>query len=95
MARPSLATMARSGLLPTPMAKLDGAGADRNSPTLYTMARDGLLGDGLATAVGGKLNPQFVEWMMGFPLDWTAEPAAVDSKPSGTASSRRRRAQRS
>jgi hypothetical protein len=28
-------------------------------------------GDGLATAVGGSLNPTFVEWMMGLPRDWT------------------------
>ena len=28
-------------------------------------------GDGLATAVGGKLNPTWVEWLMGFPLGWT------------------------
>jgi hypothetical protein len=28
-------------------------------------------GDGLATAVGGALNPTFVEWMMGLPRDWT------------------------
>lgn len=28
-------------------------------------------GDGLATAVGGTLHPQFVEWMMGLPRDWT------------------------
>ena len=29
-------------------------------------------GDGLATAVGGSLNPTWVEWLMGFPLGWTA-----------------------
>ena len=28
-------------------------------------------GDGLATKVGGKLNPMWVEWLMGFPLGWT------------------------
>lgn len=28
-------------------------------------------GDGLATVVGGKLNPTWVEWLMGFPLGWT------------------------
>ena len=26
----------------------------------------------LAWAIGGKINPQFTEWMMGFPLDFTA-----------------------
>lgn len=33
-------------------------------------------GDGLATAVGGKLNPEWVEWLMGYPTGWT------DLKPS-------------
>lgn len=28
-------------------------------------------GDGPATQVGGKLNPTWVEWLMGWPLDWT------------------------
>jgi DNA (cytosine-5)-methyltransferase 1 len=28
-------------------------------------------GDGLATQVGGKLNPMWVEWLMGWPLGWT------------------------
>jgi len=28
-------------------------------------------GDGLATVVGGKLNPTWVEWLMGFPTGWT------------------------
>ena len=28
-------------------------------------------GDGLATQVGGKLNPTWVEWLMGWPLGWT------------------------
>lgn len=29
-------------------------------------------GDGLATQVGGVLNPTWVEWLMGFPAEWTA-----------------------
>lgn len=29
-------------------------------------------GDGLATQMGGRLNPRFLEWMMGLPIDWTA-----------------------
>jgi hypothetical protein len=37
-------------------------------------------GDGLATQVGGPLNPQFVEWLMGYPLEWTALP--VSEMPS-------------
>jgi hypothetical protein len=34
---------------------------------------------------GGPLNPQWVAWLMGFPIDWTSLP------PSGTRSSRRSR----
>ena len=29
-------------------------------------------GNGLATVVGGTLNPTWVEWLMGFPLNWTS-----------------------
>ena len=40
-------------------------------------------GDDLPTQVGGQLNPMWVEWLMGFPLGWTALDA------SETPSSRR------
>jgi hypothetical protein len=39
----------------------------------------------LNAAVGGKLNPTWVEWLMGFPLGWT------DLDPSEMPSSRRSR----
>lgn len=29
-------------------------------------------GDGLATVVGGALNPTWVDWLMGWPLNWTS-----------------------
>ena len=29
-------------------------------------------GDGLATVVGGALNPTWVEWLMGYPQNWTS-----------------------
>tara|TARA_R110000751_G_scaffold304328_1_gene419751 strand:- start:495 stop:713 length:219 start_codon:yes stop_codon:yes gene_type:complete len=33
----------------------------------------------LNAQVGGKLNPQWVEWLMGWPIGWTAlEPLAMD-----------------
>jgi hypothetical protein len=59
---------------------------NRNTPTLTAQAnwatptvcgnynRKGASktsGDGLATQVGGKLNPMWVEWLMGWPLGWT------------------------
>jgi hypothetical protein len=52
-----------SGLWPTPTAhnaKETNAPSEakRNEPTL-------------ASRVGGKLNPTWVEWLMGFPLEWT------------------------
>jgi hypothetical protein len=34
-----------------------------------TQGRDG--GQNLQTAIGGSLNPTWVEWLMGFPLGWT------------------------
>jgi hypothetical protein len=40
-------------------------------------------GEQLPNAVGGPLNPTWVEWLMGFPLGWT------DCGPSETRSSRK------
>ena len=54
---------------PTPTAA-DGMGGPGSS------GREG--GDNLRTAVGGQLNPTWVEWLMGFPPGWTAlEPSAT------------------
>ena len=47
---------------PTPTQR-DGMGGPGNS------GRDG--GDNLRTAIGGSLNPEWVEWLMGFPVGWT------------------------
>ncbi len=58
---------------PTPRAS--------GGPTVYLRTRkDGgkntnleeVLGDRCPETVGGKLNPTWVEWLMGFPLEWTA-----------------------
>lgn len=49
-------------LWPTP-TQSDGMGGPGNS------GRDG--GENLRTAVGGSLNPEWVEWLMGFPIGWT------------------------
>jgi len=61
--RPTLALMARKNLWPTPTAhnsKETNAPSElnRNTPTL-------------AAQVGGRLNPTWVEWLMGWPLGWT------------------------
>lgn len=47
-------------------------------------------GDGLATAVGGRLNPTWLEWFMGYPPGWTDVPAAPAKPRSATRSFRRR-----
>jgi hypothetical protein len=62
LARPTSETV--SGLLPTPTAHNAKEGAypaeyTRNTPTL-------------AAVLGGKINPQFSEQLMGFPLNHTA-----------------------
>jgi DNA (cytosine-5)-methyltransferase 1 len=62
-ARPTLAMMAKKNIWPTPTAhnaKETNAKSEsnRNTPTLAAQA-------------GGKLNPTWVEWLMGWPLGWT------------------------
>jgi hypothetical protein len=55
---------------PTPTAS-DGTGGPGSS------GRQG--GENLRTAVGGTLNPTWVEWLMGWPLGWTdLEPLETD-----------------
>jgi len=68
--RLTLAGMAEKGMFPTPTAhnaKEMAAPSEykRNTPTL-------------AAQVGGKLNPRWTEWLMGFPVGWTScEPLAM------------------
>ena len=76
-----------SGSLPTPTArdwrsgKASQATHDKNSRPL-------------SEQIGGQLNPTWVEWLMGFPLGWTALDASEtpssrkSSKSSGGRSSR-------
>lgn len=61
--RHSLQSMARSGQWATP-TKSDGMGGPGRS-----QKRMG--GDNLRTQVGGMLNPNWIEWLMGFPIEWT------------------------
>lgn len=65
--RPGLKMMARRGMWPTP---------HKNCSTGAGMHGQG--GENLQTAVGGSLNPTWVEWLMGWPLGHT------DLKPSET-----------
>jgi hypothetical protein len=63
--RPSLDTMARTGMWPTPIA--------RDARTFKGAARPPAAqgAEPLTVQVGGTLNPTFVEFLMGFPQDWT------------------------
>jgi len=73
-----LAMQAR--LWPTPTAR------DFRHPGRSRMERTGgTQGECLPQAIGGALNPTWVEWLMGFPLGWTA------LEGSATPSSRRSR----
>jgi hypothetical protein len=52
---------------PTPTAR------DYRSPGRSRLERTGsTAGECLPQAIGGQLNPTWVEWLMGFPLGWTA-----------------------
>jgi hypothetical protein len=42
------------------------------SPHKYRLAGDSQQSRSLNGIHGGKLNPTWVEWLMGFPSDWTA-----------------------
>lgn len=85
--RPTLAPLTSAidsgSLLPTPTAQSYGscqggsAGRDgqKNRPSLHTMAK----------AMGGQLNPEFVEWVMLWPIGWTAlEPLGTVKSPCAT-----------
>lgn len=65
--RPSLETMARANLWPTPTVhgNYNRVGASKHS------------GMGLATAVGGALSPMWTEWLMGYSIGWTELNASV------------------
>jgi len=68
--RPSLQTMARKGLWPTPTAN----------------RWSGLQSHG-CNLILGTLNPQWVAWLMGYPLDWLK----TSCEPLETPSSRKSR----
>lgn len=95
--RHSLESMARRGLLPTPSAShcetrpaATWNMASQSGRSLGAMARHAMWPTPTSTPqVGGQLNPTWVEWLMGWPLGWTAC-ALVE-----TASSQRKRPPRS
>lgn len=80
--RPSLETMARKGLWPTPVAR-DYKGQGMSVERRTTREPDNLCSAVIVTDGSGSLNPTWVEWLMGFPLEHTA------LKPSEMPSSRK------
>jgi len=60
--RSNLEEVVACRMFPTP-TKSDGMGGPGCS------GRDG--GENLRTAIGGKLNPEWVEWLMGWPIGLT------------------------
>ena len=83
---------ARIAMLPTPQA-IDGNGEGRELRLKKDCNRDpetpgswrGDLKDHIGTKPGLKLQPAFVEWMMGYPEGWTelnaSKPLATQSSP--------------
>ena len=71
-------------LFPTPRA-CDGDKGIRTPEGAAKERERRKKGQDLPTVVGGSLNPQWVEWLMGYPLGWT------DLGGSATPSSRRSR----
>ena len=76
-----MAPSMNSGWWPTPTTPTGGgerSGDRAGTGNLHYMARSGRtvtnsLGDAVrATEASGSLNPTWVEWLMGFPLGWTA-----------------------
>lgn len=62
---------------PTPTARDSTRGAGWDRP-----------GRPLSERVGGRLNPDWIEWLMGFPIRWTAlEPSGTPSSPPSPSTS--------
>lgn len=80
--RPSLGMMAKKNLWPTPTCQ----DAKNNGGPAQQIKRNSLP---LNAAVGGSLNPQWVEWYMGYNLGWT------ELKPWATQWFRSKRGRRS
>jgi hypothetical protein len=71
--RPSLETMARRGMWPTPRTPTGGRTVrlrTRPGRKVSTNLEERLAEEEPAS-IGGQLNPTWVEWLMGFPLGYT------------------------
>lgn len=89
---PSLATavaLAEQGMWPTPTASDARKGYSSPPGPANDRGRETLSGQvQVRGQVRGQLNPQFVEWLMGFPIDWTAvTPSETHSSPKSQSGS--------
>ncbi len=71
---------------PTPAAR-DGKGPNKKP---YRERGGGKKGEQLPNAIGGQLNPQWVSWLMGFPIDWCDLPDELLSEYRNARKSSRR-----
>jgi hypothetical protein len=77
--RPTLGLMAKKGLWPTPCA----SAAKGSSPAALTRKNgkdrsNDRIDHAVMASDGGQLNPEWVEWLMGWPIGHTAlEPLAM------------------
>jgi len=66
---------------PTPSANEDAAGRPGSKMQLMLGNHPEVRNDSDGNLLAGTLNPQFVSWLMGFPLDWCDMP---DESPPGS-----------
>ena len=62
--------VARRALWPTPSANEDAAGTIHGKMQ-FMLTHAAKLSQPEETAQGGQLNPEWVEWLMGYPIGWT------------------------
>jgi hypothetical protein len=67
---PNLETIVGQRMFPTPCQR-DYKGAVKTGKRVSKSGKIQNYGEQLPNAVGGQLNPPWVEWLMGWPLGWT------------------------
>lgn len=86
--QPALAAIA--AMWPTPSANDNRDRGNLSSPSIQRRKAKGkqLMLSMVVSHVSGQLNPQWVEWLMGFPPEWTAlDPSEMPSSPKSRKSS--------
>lgn len=90
--RLSLESMAKTGRWPTPMVADSQGGSRAKGQRERGKGTERKPGPNLRDLLPGRLNPTWVEWLMGLALGWTDLDDALASAALATASSRSRRA---